>query len=66
MVARTYDDDVSDLQDTNKIYTQPNFRWTANVVPDEICFEAIKAGVDQLPPGVKMLLNSGVFRSVES
>ena len=28
-------------------------------VPDEICFEAIKAGVDAMPPGVKMLLNSG-------
>lgn len=35
--------------------------WTPNPVPDEICFEAIKAGVDAMPPGVKMLLNSGEF-----
>lgn len=26
---------------------------------DEEAFEAIKAGVDAMPPGVKMLLNSG-------
>ena len=31
----------------------------ANVTPDETCFETIKAGVDLLPPGVKMILNSG-------
>ncbi|KAG6333124.1 hypothetical protein ID866_5964 [Astraeus odoratus] len=31
------------------------------VVPDEQCFEAIKAGVDRLPPGVKMFLNGGEF-----
>ncbi|GJE90855.1 aldo/keto reductase [Phanerochaete sordida] len=35
--------------------------WTPNPVPDEICFEAIKAGVDAMPAGVKMLLNSGEF-----
>ncbi|KAI0796124.1 aldo/keto reductase [Abortiporus biennis] len=29
--------------------------------PDEVAFEAIKAGVDALPPGVKMFLNSGEF-----
>jgi pyridoxine 4-dehydrogenase len=28
-------------------------------VPDEEAFAAIKAGVDTLPPGVKMFLNSG-------
>lgn len=33
-------------------------RWVPKPVPDEICFEAIKAGVDMLPPGVKMLINS--------
>ncbi|EPT06152.1 hypothetical protein FOMPIDRAFT_1021199 [Fomitopsis schrenkii] len=33
----------------------------SGVVPDEQCFEAIKAGVDALPPGVKILLNSGEF-----
>ena len=30
-------------------------------VPDEQCFEAIKAGIDAVPPGAKMLLNSGEF-----
>ncbi|KAG2158383.1 NADP-dependent oxidoreductase domain-containing protein [Suillus bovinus] len=30
-------------------------------VPDEQCFEAIKAGVDALPPGTKMFLNGGEF-----
>jgi hypothetical protein len=28
-------------------------------VPDEEAFAAIKAGIDSLPPGVKMFLNSG-------
>jgi len=35
--------------------------WTPEPVPDEQCFEAIKAGVDALPPGAKMFLNSGDF-----
>ncbi|KAG2158388.1 NADP-dependent oxidoreductase domain-containing protein [Suillus bovinus] len=35
--------------------------WTPNQVPDEQCFEAIKAGVDALPPGTKMFLNGGEF-----
>jgi len=35
--------------------------WTANPVPYEQAFEAIKAGIDSLPPGVKMFLNSGEF-----
>ncbi|EAU87803.1 aldo/keto reductase [Coprinopsis cinerea okayama7 len=35
--------------------------WTPNPVPDEQAFEAIKAGVDALPPGTKMILNSGEF-----
>lgn len=34
-------------------------RWVPNQVPDEQCFEAIKAGIDLLPPGVKMVINSG-------
>ncbi|KZT71694.1 Aldo/keto reductase [Daedalea quercina L-15889] len=33
----------------------------AGPVPDDQCFEAIKAGIDALPPGTKMLLNSGEF-----
>ncbi len=28
-------------------------------VPDDIAFEAIKASLDAVPPGVKMLLNAG-------
>ncbi|KAF7351198.1 Aldo/keto reductase [Mycena sanguinolenta] len=30
---------------------------------DEVCFASIKAGVDALPPGAKMFLNSGEFYS---
>jgi pyridoxine 4-dehydrogenase len=30
-------------------------------VPDEQAFAAIKAGVDTLPNGVKMVLNSGKY-----
>ncbi|KAH0830112.1 NADP-dependent oxidoreductase domain-containing protein [Lanmaoa asiatica] len=35
--------------------------WREIPVPDEECFEAIKAGIDALPPGVKMFLNGGEF-----
>ncbi|KAI8998519.1 aldo/keto reductase [Trametes punicea] len=36
--------------------------WDPNdPLPDEQLFEAIKAGIDAMPPGVKMLLNSGEF-----
>ncbi|KAF9647598.1 Aldo/keto reductase [Thelephora ganbajun] len=37
------------------------FTWTANPVSYEQAFETIKAGIDSLPPGTKMLLNSGEF-----
>ena len=33
--------------------------WKPTPVPDEDAFAAIKAGIDALPPGVKMNLNSG-------
>jgi pyridoxine 4-dehydrogenase len=33
--------------------------WKPTSVPDEDAFAAIKAGIDTLSPGVKMLLNSG-------
>lgn len=37
-------------------------RWRGSQpVPDEQCFEAIKAGIDAVPDGTKMLLNSGEF-----
>ncbi|KAI0041502.1 aldo/keto reductase [Auriscalpium vulgare] len=35
--------------------------WIPTPVPDEAAFAAIKAGIDSLPPGVKMILNSGEF-----
>ncbi|KAI6103487.1 Aldo/keto reductase, partial [Pisolithus sp. B1] len=35
--------------------------WKEDPVPDEQCFEAIKAGIDALPPGAKMLLVAGEF-----
>jgi len=35
--------------------------WTPNPVPYEQAFETIKAGIDSLPPGAKMFLNSGEF-----
>ena len=40
-------------------WCHPITRWRAKAVPDEDAFESIKAGVDALPPGVKMFLNSG-------
>ena len=33
--------------------------WKPTPVPDEEAFAAIKAGIDTLPPGAKMFLNSG-------
>ena len=33
--------------------------WKPTPVPDEEAFAAIKAGMDALPPGVKMYFNSG-------
>ncbi|KAG8743114.1 hypothetical protein FRC12_015148 [Ceratobasidium sp. 428] len=35
--------------------------WIPTPPPEEQCFEAIKAGVDNAPPGVKVFLNSGEF-----
>ncbi|TFY76051.1 hypothetical protein EWM64_g7959 [Hericium alpestre] len=35
--------------------------WKPTPVPDEQAFEAIKAGLDSLPPNTQMLLNSGEF-----
>ncbi|EIW84863.1 aldo keto reductase [Coniophora puteana RWD-64-598 SS2] len=35
--------------------------WKAQPNPDEQSFAAIKAGIDSLPPGVKMFLNGGEF-----
>ncbi|KAG8721520.1 hypothetical protein FRC08_012396 [Ceratobasidium sp. 394] len=35
--------------------------WIPTPPPEEQCFAAIKAGVDNAPPGVKVFLNSGEF-----
>jgi len=35
--------------------------WKPTATPDEEAFAAIKAGVDALPPGTKMFINSGEF-----
>jgi pyridoxine 4-dehydrogenase len=32
---------------------------TSTPQPDEVYFETIIAGIDQLPPGAKMFLNAG-------
>ena len=61
-IARSYDVDVRNME------AQPfgvtgscpmAGRWVPQPIPDEIAFAAIKAGVDSMPPGVKMFLNSG-------
>lgn len=38
--------------------------WKPTPVSDEGAFEAIKSGLDSLPPGVKMLINSGEFYGI--
>ena len=45
-------------QPVNRTYVAMR-RWTHAVVPDEVAFEAIKAAIDTVPTGCKMLLNSG-------
>ncbi|KAG9126588.1 hypothetical protein FRC07_002896, partial [Ceratobasidium sp. 392] len=35
--------------------------WIPTPPPEEQCFAAIKAGIDNAPPGVKVFLNSGEF-----
>ncbi|KAF8423718.1 NADP-dependent oxidoreductase domain-containing protein [Boletus edulis BED1] len=40
--------------------TSPS-RWKPESSPKGECFEAIKAGIDALPPGAKMFLNGGEF-----
>jgi hypothetical protein len=63
LIAWLDDDDVrqSDVaQGRNMIAYYSSFaRWKPTPVPDEDCFASIKAGIDALPPGAKMLLNSG-------
>ena len=40
--------------------------WRSTPIPDEEAFAAIKAGIDSLPPGVKVFLNSGARPSLTS
>ncbi len=46
--CQTFAQDVNPLENHRRV----------DVVPDEQAFEAIKGGIDALPPGVKMMLNS--------
>ncbi|KAJ7233756.1 aldo/keto reductase [Mycena rebaudengoi] len=39
--------------------------WIPKPVPEEQCFEAIKAGIDALPTGVKAYLNSSEFYAMD-
>ncbi|KAJ7836388.1 aldo/keto reductase [Mycena olivaceomarginata] len=39
--------------------------WTPTPAPDAQCFAAIKAGVDALPAGAKMFLNSAKFYAMD-
>ncbi|KAJ7236187.1 aldo/keto reductase [Mycena rebaudengoi] len=39
--------------------------WIPKPVPEEQCFEAIKAGIDALPAGVKAFLNSSEFYAMD-
>jgi pyridoxine 4-dehydrogenase len=60
IIAWPHDDDVG----TAPVFGTFNplntlSRWKPEPVPDEQCFEAIKAGIDALPAGTKMFLNGG-------
>jgi len=35
--------------------------WRNPPIPDEEAFASLKAGMDSLPPGTKMFLNSGAY-----
>ncbi|KAJ7724991.1 hypothetical protein DFH07DRAFT_971010 [Mycena maculata] len=41
------------------------YRWIPTPVPEEQCFEAIKAGIDALPAGTKAFLNSAEFYAMD-
>ncbi|QRW00117.1 aldo/keto reductase family protein [Ceratobasidium sp. AG-Ba] len=40
--------------------------WIPTPPPEDQCFAAIKAGIDNAPPGVKVFLNSGEFYGMPS
>lgn len=39
--------------------------WRPTPIPDEDAFAAIKAGIDAVPPGAKMILNSGQWSFIQ-
>jgi hypothetical protein len=44
---------------TEKLQHTP--RWRTTPDSDEVYFESIKASLDSVPPGTKMILNSGLL-----
>lgn len=58
--AWAHDDDVRWACENIRSHFLTIFsRFNPIQVPDDQCFESIKAGVDSLPKGTKMMLNSG-------
>ncbi|KAI0772528.1 aldo/keto reductase [Trametes elegans] len=52
---------ASDVVVAKVIHGLMSMSWVPKPAPDEQAFEAIKGGIDALPPGVKMVLNSAQF-----
>ncbi|EIN06640.1 aldo/keto reductase [Punctularia strigosozonata HHB-11173 SS5] len=52
---------ASDIVVANVAHGLMLMTWKPTHVPDEECFEAIIAGIDQLPAGAKLFINSGEF-----
>lgn len=64
LTARSNDGDVRPSQVT-PAFVDPTHSWTPTPAPDAQCFAAIKAGVDALPAGAKMFLNSAEFYAMD-
>ncbi|KAF7289288.1 Aldo-ket-red domain-containing protein [Mycena indigotica] len=52
---------ASDVKVAQIAHGLMHMTWNPLPTPDEQCFEAIKAGIDALPEGTKMVLNSAEF-----
>ena len=63
--AWAYDDDVCRVYATLPFYPKTIIPRRVKPVPvsDEIAFEAIKTSLDSVPPGAKMIINSGKWTS---
>ena len=63
--AWAYDDDVRRVYATLRFYFKTIIPRRVKPVPvsDEIAFEAIKTSLDSVPPGAKMIINSGKWTS---